>query len=589
MSATQDISSPSLPGRQGFFTRSLLGRVMWKFRREFAWVGVFSFFVNVLMLTPTLYMLQVFDRVMISGSGLTLIALTLITILFFLCMGFAEWVRSRLLVRAGVRFDEALSGRLFSASFESRLNGSSAKPLQAFVDLNTLRQFLTGNGVFAFFDTPWTPVYILVLFLMHPVLGWSSIGFCAVLGVLAVYSQRATAPRHEAAADSVVETNTYLAAKLRNAETVEAMGMLGNLRRLWLVSHQKQLTTQAQAHAVSSRLQAMVKFVQYTQQSLMLAIAALLVIKGEIGVGAMIASNALMANALRPIGTLVGTWRQFVDARQAYGRLEKLLDEFPERESHHAGDGVRGQITLKALHATAPSRKEPILKGLDVEFRAGEVVAIVGPSGAGKSTLARCLVGIWPQVQGEVLLDGHPIREWSREVLGPHIGYLPQDIELFEGSIAENIARFGKVNPQQVIEAATSTGIHEMVLRFPKGYDTPMGEAGSLLSGGQRQRVGLARALYGRPQLLVLDEPNANLDDAGEVALVRAVRELRERGSTVFMVVHQRGVLAAADRVLVLNEGRVVQFGRIAPPGTSGAPTPPTPNPVPAQAAQPGV
>lgn len=554
-----------------FFERSALGRAMWRFRREFFWVGVFSFFANLLMLTPTLYMLQVFDRVMISGSGWTLIALTAFTVLFFLVMGFAEWVRSRLLVRAGVRFDEVLSSKVFAASFESRLQGSSAKPMQAFTDLTNLRQFLTGNGVFAFFDTPWTPVYVLVLFMMHPVLGWTSVVFCAVLAVLAVVSQKLTTPRHAKAADSVVETSTVLGTKLRNAETVHAMGMVGDLRRLWLSSYEKQLAHAEDAHVTANKLQAAVKFVQYTQQSLMLAIAALLVIDGEIGVGAMIASNALMANALRPIGTLVASWRQFVEARQAYGRIEDMLDEFPERADRHAGDSVQGQVTLRGLKALVPGGKHEILKGLDAEFRAGEVVAIVGPSGAGKSTLARCLVGIWPNASGEVLLDGHPISDWSREKLGPHLGYLPQDIELFDGSIADNIARFGKVDSQQVILAAQRTGIHDMVLRFPKGYDTPMGEAGSLMSAGQRQRIGLARAMYGVPRLIVLDEPNANLDDAGEMALVRAVRELRELGSTVFMVVHQRAVLAACDRVLVLQEGRITQFGRIA----HGPQTPP--------------
>ena len=326
-----NITKPVRP-LQGFFARSVLGRALWRFRREFAWVGVFSFFVNLLALTPTLYMLQVFDRVMVSGSGLTLIGLTAITVGFFLCMGFAEWVRSRLLVRAGVKFDEALSSKVFSASFEARLHGSAAKPMQAFADLTNLRQFLTGNGVFALFDTPWTPVYILVLFLMHPVLGWSAVVFSLVLGSLAVLSQRLSSAPMKAASDSVVETNAVLTAKLRNAETVEAMGMLGNLRRVWLDSYQRQLTQAGSVYETTHRLQAAVKFVQYTQQSLMLAVAALLVIKGEIGVGAMVASNALMANALRPIGALVGSWRQFVDARLAYGRLEALLDEHPERE-----------------------------------------------------------------------------------------------------------------------------------------------------------------------------------------------------------------------------------------------------------------
>ena len=573
-----NITKPVRPV-QGFFARSVLGRALWRFRREFAWVGVFSFFVNLLALTPTLYMLQVFDRVMVSGSGLTLIGLTAITVGFFLCMGFAEWVRSRLLVRAGVKFDEALSSKVFSASFEARLHGSAAKPMQAFADLTNLRQFLTGNGVFALFDTPWTPVYILVLFLMHPVLGWSAVVFSLVLGSLAVLSQRLSSAPMKAASDSVVETNAVLTAKLRNAETVEAMGMLGNLRRVWLDSYQRQLTQAGSVYETTHRLQAAVKFVQYTQQSLMLAVAALLVIKGEIGVGAMVASNALMANALRPIGALVGSWRQFVDARLAYGRLEALLDEHPERDNLHQGDEVLGQITLKNLKASAAGREVPILKGLNAEFVAGEVVAIVGPSGAGKSTLARCLVGIWSMTEGEVLLDGHRIQEWSRQMLGPHIGYLPQDIELFDGSIAENIARFSKLDSAQIIDAATRTGIHDMVLRLPKGYDTPMGEAGGLLSGGQRQRIGLARAIYGGPKLLVLDEPNANLDDAGEAALMRTVLDLRSKGCTVFMIVHQRSILAVVDRVLVLNDGVITQFGKPAAPppkGPAGASAPAT-------------
>jgi ATP-binding cassette subfamily C exporter for protease/lipase len=286
----------------------------------------------------------------------------------------------------------------------------------------------------------------------------------------------------------------------------------------------------------------------------------------------MIASNALVGNALRPISVLVSTWKQFADAQTSYVRLEKLLDNHPEREASHAAEVVKGQITFKNLVATATGRKEPILRGLNVTFNAGEVVAIVGPSGAGKSTLARCIIGIWPGVMGRVLLDGQDVSTWSRDELGPHLGYLPQDIELFEGTIAENIGRFGDVNPEWVIEAAQRTGIHEMVLRFPKGYDTPMGEAGGMLSGGQRQRVGLARAIYGNPALVVLDEPNANLDDVGEAALINTVKQLRGQGRTVFMVVHQRNILSVADRVLVLNDGVIKQFGPIAAAPAVAAP-----------------
>ena len=544
--------------------RGPLGQTLWTFKRELIWVAVFSFFANVLLLAPTLYMLQVFDRVMISGSELTLIALTGFVVFFFLVMGFAEWIRSRLLVRAGVRFDEALHRRVFHATFEASLGGQSRTTLTSFTDLATLRQFLTGNGVFALVDTPWTPVYLAVLFLMHPWLGWAGVGFAVLMLVLALVSHHYTSVRHKLAQTDATEANAYLHAKLRNAETVEALGMLGNLRRHWLSIHDREMQTHADAHELTQRFQAATKFVQYTQQSLILALGAVLAIDGHISAGAMVACNALMGNALRPIGVLVQSWKQLFEARQSYARLEKLLQDNPERVATHSDDVV-GQISLRHLEATAAGRETPILKGLDADFKAGEVVAIVGPSGAGKSTLARCLVGIWPQTKGEVLLDGHPIQEWSRESLGPHVGYLPQDIELFDGTIAENIARFGNATPETVIEAATRTGIHDMILRLPKGYNTPMGEAGSMLSGGQRQRIGLARAVLGDPEHVVLDEPNANHDDVGETALVQAVRDLRSRKKTVFMIVHQQHLLAAADRVLILQNGQITNLLPVVP------------------------
>ncbi len=542
----------------GFFSRSPMGRCLWTFRREFAWVAVFSIFANLLALTPTLYMLQVFDRVMISGSELTLLALTLLAVFFFLVMGFAEWIRSRLLVRAGARFDETINSLVFRASFVRSLGQRSRNPQQAFVDLTAVRQFLTGQGVFAVMDMPWTIVYVAVLFLMHPWLGWSAVIFMIPMTVLAWLAYRLTAEPARRAQDGARDTNAFVFAKMRNAETVEALGMVGNLRRMWLGLYERQLQLHGSAFESSQRITALTKFVQYTQQSLILAVGALLAMEGKIGVGAMIASNALIASALRPFGTLVMTWKGFLEARYAYGRLEHLL------QSNEASDSsapqmaaLRGQITLRQLSARATGRELPILDQLDAEFRAGEVVAIVGPSGAGKSTLARCLLGIWPTTTGEVLLDGRPIRDWPRDTLGPQVGYLPQDIEIFDGTIAENIARYGDPDPDQVIVAATRTGIHDMVLRLPKGYDTPMGEAGALLSAGQRQRVGLARAIYGEPELIVLDEPNASLDDAGEAALIKTVRELRARGRTVFMIVHQRHILAAADRVVVLEAGRI--------------------------------
>lgn len=543
--------------------RSDLAKVLWTFRREFVWVCIFSMFTNVLMLTPTLYMLQVFDRVMLSGNELTLLALTLLMVFLYVVMGFAEWVRSRLLVRVGSRLDEALGPKVYGATFRAQLNSTNRNALLPLNDLNQLRQFLTGNGIFAIVDTPWSVIYIGALFLMHPWLGWLSVLFCILQLAIAYAAHVFTSQRHHQTQELAMDTNAYLQAKLRNAETVQAMGMLGNLRRQWLALHERHLGSHGNAQEMGHRIQAVAKFMQYTQQALMLSLGGVLAVQGKISAGAMVASNALMGNALKPFAMLVQAWKQFVDARDAYRRLDKLLTDHGAAGGSRQASEVRGAITLRDLVATAPRRETPILKGLDLEIAAGEVIGVIGPSGAGKSTLARCLLGIWPDVTGQVLLDGAPLSDWSRDDLGPHLGYLPQDIELFDGTIAENIARFTDAAPALVIDAAKRTGIHDMILRLPSGYDTPMGEAGSLLSGGQRQRVALARAILGDPALLVLDEPSANLDDAGEAALVATVRELKQRGKTVVMIVHQTHLLAVADRVLRLEAGRVVQFARV--------------------------
>ena len=554
-------------------------------KRDLIWVAIFGCLTNLLMLTPTLYMLQVFDRVMLSANLDTLFALSAMALVLFAAMGFADWLRSRLLVRMGLRFDALMQEDVFRATFAASMSGGKRVPAQPLNDLAQIRQFLTGNGIFAAVDLPWTFVYIGVLFLMHPWLGYTALAFAALMVALAVFSHRVTAPQHEAVQATQVESTGYLLGKLRNAETVEAMGMLGSLRRRWFSIHDRASEAGAQAQELSHRMQAAVKFVQYSQQSLILALGALLAIDGKISAGAMIACNALMGNALRPIGLVVQTWKQFIDTRLAFRRLETLLHEHPPVHVPLPSTGhtmrlfrpITGQITLRAFKATAPQRKAPILAGLDIEFQAGEVVAIVGPSGAGKSTLARCLIGIWPYTEGELLLDGQAMREWDRDALGPQLGYLPQDIELFDGTIAQNIARFSQVPSDQIIAAAQQTGIHDMVLRMPKGYDTPMGEAGGLLSGGQRQRIALARAVLGQPRLVVLDEPNANLDDAGEAALLHTVRELRSSGTTVFMIVHQQNMLVAADRILFLENGLIKRFAKVqlqAAPNRIEAPTP---------------
>jgi ATP-binding cassette, subfamily C, bacterial exporter for protease/lipase len=537
--------------------RSELRAALWAFRREFALVGLFSFMSNVLMLTPSIYMLQLYDRVLASRSELTLIAVSLIALFLFGLMACAEWTRSRFLVRAGIRFDQQLSSRVFDASFESYLNESRPGMSRAFFDLLALRQFITGQGIFAFFDVPWTPIYLAVIFFLHPMLGWVAVFFAVLQAAVAWFGHRKTITPAEEAARATSDVQAYVQSKLRNVEVIESMGMLGNLRARWRRAQHVALAQNARAQDVTGRVAAWSKLLRYSQQSLSLGAGALLVINGEISPASIFAVNFLMNRALSPIDQLVNVWRSFITTRKAFARLEQLLSDYPERDPNLRRVAPKGDIVLNDVVADAPGRVSPILKGISFSVPAGTVVAVLGPSGSGKSTLARVMLGIWPDVAGEVLLDDMPIANWSRTELGPHVGYLPQDVELFEGTIGENIARFGKLDSEKVIQAARRAGLHEMILRFPKGYDTPIGEAGNLLSGGQRQRIGLARAVYGDPAFVILDEPNANLDDAGEAALVRAVQQLKASGKTVFLITHRAGVLAVAEYVIILQDGRI--------------------------------
>ncbi|OPG69617.1 type I secretion system permease/ATPase [Pseudomonas ogarae] len=529
---------------------------------SFLSVGFFSFFVNLLMLVPSFYMLQVYDRAVGSASLSTLLMLTLIMLLLMVTMGGLEWVRSRIMVRISTRLDTLLSQRLFDASFKQALNTSgmhaTAQPLN---DLNGLRQFLTGNGLFAFFDAPWIPIYLAVMFMFHPWYGWMGVVSAALLGALAFANEKLTHAPLQAANREQMAASAFTHKSLRNAEVVESMGMLASLRQHWSGRTHKILALQSLASDRAATMTSVSRTFRQIVQSLVLGLGAYLVINHEISSGLMIAGSILLGRALAPIDQLIGVWKGFLGARSQYARLHELLLKIaaePERMSLPAPEGA---IRVEGLSAGSPDARKPIIRGVDFQVAAGEVVGIVGPSGAGKSTLARALLGVWPSLVGTVRLDGADISQWRREELGPYIGYLPQDIELFEGTISQNISRFGPVNAPAVVAAARMAGVHELVLQLPDGYDTLIGANGGGLSGGQRQRIGLARALYGEPRLVVLDEPNSNLDDAGEKMLAEALQKLKQSRATVFVITHRPGVLAQVDKLLVLNHGELSLYG----------------------------
>lgn len=535
-----------------------------RFQRELIVVGVLSMVANLMMLAPTLYMLQVFDRVLSSRSELTLVVLSLVTLFFFAMMAFAEWSRSRVLVRVGVSMNNLLAERVFRATFDAHLHRPGLQPARPLIDLTELRQFLTGNGVIAFFDAPWLPIYIAVLFFLHPVLGWSAIGF-GVLQVAVAYvgHRRSLEPAH-ALSMQQQQSLAQVQAKLRTSESVQAMGMVPSLFKRWQVFQEGYLAQHAQTHGAQYRITAISKWLRYAQQSLALGIGALLVIRGELSPGAMIAANVLTTRALSPIDLLVGSWRGFLGARQSYQRLASLLDEFDSDDVQVNKVLPQGALRLEGVSAGAPaaeSARLPIIHGVQLVLEPGQITVVMGPSGSGKSTLAKVLLGIWPVSAGGVWWGERPLDAWTPEERGQAVGYLPQDVELFEGSMADNIARLGEVESEKVIAAAKLAGLHETILRFPNGYNTPVGPTGGALSGGQRQRLGLARAVYGEPLLVVLDEPNANLDDVGEAALMQALSQLRARGAVVMLISHRPGVLRVADQLVIMRDGAIAQAG----------------------------
>ena len=524
-------------------------------------VGCFTALINVLMLVPSIYMLQVYDRVLSSQNETTLAMLSLMVVGFFVFIGLLEVVRSFIVIRIGSQLERRFNLRVYQAAFERNLFKGEGNAGQSLGDLTHIRQFVTGPALFAFFDAPWFPVYLFVIYLFNVWLGVLATAGALLLIALACLNEYMTKKPLGEAAGFSQQSSQLATSHLHNAETIQAMGMLGSLRKRWFQVHSRFLGLQNQASDTGAVISSLSKTLRLCLQSLVLGLGALLVIKGDMTAGMMIAGSILMGRVLSPIDQLIAVWKQWSGAKLAYRRLDALLQAFPPSDDAMALPAPKGQITFEQVSAGPPGQRTATLHMVNFNLGAGEVLGVLGASGSGKSTLARVLVGVWPTLGGTVRLDGADIHRWNRDQLGPYIGYLPQDIELFSGSIAENIARFSEADAQKVVAAAQQAGVHEMILRLPQGYDTQLGEDGSGLSGGQKQRVALARAMYGTPSLVVLDEPNSNLDTVGEAALASAIAQLKAQGTTVVLVTHRSSVLAQADKLLVLNEGRLQAFG----------------------------
>ena len=524
-------------------------------------VGCFTALINILMLVPSIYMLQVYDRVLSSQNTTTLAMLSLMVVGFFIFIGTLETVRSFIVIRIGSQLERRFNQQVYRAAFERNLFSCQAHAGQALGDLTLIRQFVTGPALFAFFDAPWFPVYLFVIFMFNTWLGVFATAGAAVLIALACVNEVMTRKSLSQASVFSQQSSQLATSHLHNAETIQAMGMLGVLRKRWFNVHSRFLTEQNKASDTGAVIGSVSKTLRLCLQSLVLGLGALLVIQGDISAGMMIAGSILMGRVLSPIDQLIAVWKQWSSAKLAYQRLDGLLREHPAVQENMALPAPKGHLSFEDVSAAPPGIRLPTLHHVSFNLVAGEVLGVLGASGSGKSTLARVLVGVWPTLAGTVRLDGADIHQWDRDQLGPYIGYLPQDIELFSGTIADNIARFRDADPQQVVAAARQAGVHEMILRLPNGYDTLLGDDGSGLSGGQKQRVALARALYGSPSLVVLDEPNSNLDALGDAALTRAIAQLKAQGCTVVLVTHRSASLAQADKLLVLNEGRTQVFG----------------------------
>lgn len=532
-------------------------------KSSFHRVIFFSFFINLLVMAPTVYMLQVYDRVVNSRSLTTLGMLTLLIVVLYIVMEALEWVRSGMLHEIALKFDAHIDERVFNTVFEANLRRIPGATAQVLQDLRSVRDFISSHALTAIIDVPLSMLYIFAIFFINPEMGWMSIVGALIQVGLAWLTERETQAPLSAANRAAISAQNYAANSLRNAQVIEAMGMQGGIHKRWLKRQNETLRQQAVASDKAGAYSALSKFVQQSQSSLLLGAGCWFIIIGLFphGGGLVIVASTLGGKLLSPIVQVIGSWKQVVAAREAYARLNALLDNVALREPGMPLPAPTGQLTVEGVVAGAPGTQAAILRGVTFGVAPGTVVGLIGPSASGKSTLARLLVGVWPAASGKVRLDGVDIYPWNKAELGPYLGYLPQEVELFDGALAENIARFGEVDMAKVEAAARAVGIHDMIMSLPDGYETNIGDDGCRLSGGQRQRIGLARAIYDTPRFIVLDEPNSSLDEAGERSLVQTLLSLKAQGSTIIVITHRTSVLVAVDNLLLLTDGQVKAYG----------------------------
>jgi PrtD family type I secretion system ABC transporter len=524
--------------------------------------AVFSSLVNILMLTGPLFMLQVYDRVLASGSVPTLIALIIIVAILYAYYGFLELLRSRLMVRLGRKVEEQLRGRVFDAVTTHALRKTPGVGSQPLNDLATIRQYLSGQGPFAFFDMPWMPFYLGIIFLMHWVLGVAALAAAVIIFALALWSERATREPIQEATRATIRAAVMTDEGRRNSEALYSLGMTGTMRNRWIEIQQTALDHQTRANDVGGMLGAISRVLRLFIQSGILALGAYLAILGQISPGAMIAASIIMSRALAPVEQAVANWQQFLGFRKARERLASVLRTIPRNRQLMQLPEPKGRLAVENLIVQLPGVEKPLLQGISFTVEPGEGIGVIGPTGAGKSTLARALVGVTLPTRGQIRLDGATLDQRDPDELGAMIGYLPQDVQLFDGSAAQNISRFQPdADPDAIVSAAKLANVHDMIMRLPDGYNTQLGENGARLSTGQRQRMALARALYGEPRLIVLDEPNSALDAEGEAALDFAIRQAMGRGAAVVVIAHRPSALAAISKMLVLADGKMAAMG----------------------------